>query len=217
MLNELLAWYLAPWRRIGRAPFNTALVVANLPSMVLSFSGSGDGGPGMFEMAKSLMGGGGIPTTPQEADRANASAQAATDFLSGMMGNGAAAHHAGMADYLDVAVWLLLVPLVMMRLRDTGRAGTSLWVFVAMVYATVALELVSVLTGADFGVMGTGLYLLSGAVVAWLCLAPPGEPARGVEDYPDPFRGASPPNAAADGVTPPESSGKVPADDAYTP
>ena len=39
MLNEALAWYLAPWRKIGRAPFNTVLFVAFLVPFLIAGAG----------------------------------------------------------------------------------------------------------------------------------------------------------------------------------
>ena len=47
MLNDLLGWYIAPWRRMNRATFNVIMLVITLPGFALQALGWGDGLSGM--------------------------------------------------------------------------------------------------------------------------------------------------------------------------
>lgn len=53
-LQEFLAWYLAPWRRIGRKPFNIALFVATIPGLIFMVVGFGNSAGNFLEPLMNL-------------------------------------------------------------------------------------------------------------------------------------------------------------------
>jgi hypothetical protein len=165
---EFVNWYLAPWRKIGRAPFNTILGLAAVPGLVLwglgfgesmsglagIFSGAADAGQQLQNLH---------PDTPQMTNMVNS-------LLTGTPpgpGGGGGFDWSGVGAWVDGLIWLALVPLVRMRVRDLGyRRGWSHWGWLGAVYAGTVLDLLS-----KFGVPGLEGLATAGAVVSFVLLA----------------------------------------------
>jgi hypothetical protein len=135
-LQELLDWYLAPWRRIGRWGFNTALTVASLPGLVMMFIGFGD-------MASSVFGGLG-----QMQDMMNSGDPTQMlNGLQGMMGGTAGHHHFDWSGFINGLCFVALIPFCRMRLRDMGWFGWPEVVWTVLLNASVVAGLVEAVTG----------------------------------------------------------------------
>jgi uncharacterized membrane protein YhaH (DUF805 family) len=226
MIDDFLAWYLAPWRRIGRAPFNTAVVVATIPSMVLSLTGMVEGAKGLLGPLMGLMGGGSGGGTPDLAGMMNgdfgggngggpdpAQLQKALDQLQ-QGASAPAPHGVAWGDVLDSGIWLALLPLVMMRLRDMGKSGVMLWVFIVLLYAPILMQLAAAFAGDVFGTAQTVAGFVSFVLLAWMCVAKSHREERPADAaYLAPRAPMPPPG----GMTGGGNSGKVGPDDAYTP
>lgn len=189
MLNEFIAWYFSPWRKIGRTPFNTALLLVNLPGLVSCVAGKSapSQGGGNMSLMNTLMGGQGIGENGM-ADVQNLFANATTTPTEAGL---------GAADWAVLGIWLAFIPLVQMRLRDMGFKRQTVWSLTGVIYTCVGMEIISGLAGADlFGWVDTLAYMVSGAFVLWLCLAPsavterpvPVTPSRDDTDPFPPFR-----------------------------
>lgn len=186
MLNEFFAWYMAPWRRIGRAPFNTVVALASVPSMLLGVMGMAQGAGGMLGPLGDMMNAGqslqnavdGAPPTDVHALE-----QALNHMQNAGTGMQQAPGFSFNTGWLDTAIWLALIPLVHMRLRDVGVKPKNVWVWTALLYAGMLMSLVDDVAGQDiFGWWATLAGLVNLVGLGWLCLAP--SKARGVTDGP---------------------------------
>ncbi len=130
---SFLDWYLAPWRRISRGGFATALTLVTLPGLfVMIFGWGGSAGHYLSPLLDMMAGG-----DPLVA-------------LNGLMAAGTGAEPAFTVDWTGVMNSLLLlalVPLCRMRLRDMGWYGWQEMVLTAVFNVSVAGGLVECLTG----------------------------------------------------------------------
>lgn len=178
MVNGFLDWYLSPWRRINRAVFNIVLFAATLPGFLLSVLGLTNGAGGvlgsmmdMMNAAKSL---GAMPEDPTALQSALENMQKAGQGFEGASSTTqAVAHGLPWDTIVDGTIWLVLLPLVMMRLRDMGKGRRTVLVFTVLVYMGVVMDLwVDVGLPDWFGGWKTAADVVSFVIVLWLCVAP---------------------------------------------
>ncbi|MFZ2587784.1 MAG: hypothetical protein WAZ18_06690 [Alphaproteobacteria bacterium] len=177
---EALDWYLAPWRKIGRGTFNVVVGVASLITPLLGLMGFvGSVGSVLGPFGSLLDGGksleaamnGTPPPDVQALEQALHHVQTAGEGFSAAAGPAAAGIN--WAGGLDILIWVALIPLVLMRLRDMGKRGNALYALAGAVYAGMVMGSVSTLVGRDvFGWWGTAASVVSFGVLAWLCVAP---------------------------------------------
>lgn len=176
-LIQGLSWYLSPWRRIGRGTFNLVLAVAAVPSLLLGVWGMVDGvggllAPlaGMLDASRSLQQGVGAAGGPDAGLLGDA-----LRHMQGLGGNsGAPAPVASLAwaELLDLTIWLALLPLMQMRLRDMGVVARNIWPLTAVLYAGLLADDAKALVGVD---LLAGWGWLAGFVgfvlLAWMTVA----------------------------------------------
>lgn len=171
-------WYLSPWGRMNRTVFNTVLVVASLPGFLLSMMGltSGAGGVlgGLMDMMAAAKNLGGLPDDPTALEGALLNMQKAGE---GFEAAGAehAAHAAGLPwdAIANGAIWLVLLPVVMMRLRDMGKKPRTVLILAGLVYVGVVMDLwVDVGLPDLFSGFKLGADIVGFVLIGWMCLAP---------------------------------------------
>lgn len=178
-MNELLTWYLAPWRRVGRATFNTVIALASVPSlllMLLGLAGSAGGvlGPftdllGASQGLQTALGGAGAPPDAQGLQQALQHMQG----LSNPPPTSATPPSSNLGLWMDMLIWLALIPLVAMRLRDVGIKSNNILIGLVAVYAGMLMDFTTHLTSTHlFGWVGTVAGLVGFITLAWLCMAP---------------------------------------------
>lgn len=178
MVRVFLDWYLSPWRRVNRAVFNVVLFAATLPGLVLSVMGFTSGAGGvlgslmdMMNAAKNL---GAVPEDPTALQRALETMQrAGQGFEAVGAEHAAAAAELPWDTIVNGAIWLVMLPLVMMRLRDMGKGQRAVLVITVLVYVGVVMDLwVDVGLPDWFGGWKTAADVVGFIIVMWLCVAP---------------------------------------------
>lgn len=160
-VQDFLGWYLAPWTRVDRKGFNTALLIASVPGLLLMFVGFGD-------MTSSVLGGlGQLKDLGSGGDPMQM-----VNGLEGML----APQPAGNVPFdwsglINGLCFVALIPFCRMRLRDMGWFGWQEVVWTVVLNASVVAGMVEVVTGRDvlpwgwlFGLLNFGGYL-------WLAMA----------------------------------------------
>lgn len=176
-IEQWLAWYLAPWRRMGRGPFNTVLAVAAIPSMLLGVWGLVDGVGGILSPLTQMMDAG--RSLQQGVGGAGVDAGALGEAMRQMQGAGEGLASGGdgaggfaWAELLDLAIWLALLPLMQMRLRDMGVAPKNVWVWTAILYAGMVVSDVQALTGVNlFGGWSWLVGVVGFVLLGWMTVA----------------------------------------------
>jgi uncharacterized membrane protein YhaH (DUF805 family) len=164
--QEFLSWYLAPWRRIGRGSFNIALVAVTVPGMLLMVLGWGSHAGNFLGPVMNIMDMG----HQMEAMNSNVETQGNVadvqrrleSFKDSSMGNimgtasGKPADDKGVdwSGLLNALLLLGMVPMVAMRLRDMGKTGWVVWMWVVLFNVSVVDSLISSLLG--FGIVPMG-------------------------------------------------------------
>lgn len=189
MFQEFVNWYAAPWSRIGRSGFNIAWLVASLPSLLGMLFGVGEAAGGGLGPIMDMMG----ASQGFQTGDAAAMQSALANLQQHAETPAAAAAGIDWFWWLDSAAWVVMFPLVLMRLRDVGiKNGPRLWMWAGAFYAGTVLAWLQELLMFDMGMAaGVLLGVVGFGVMAWLCVAPTA--AR----------------TAPHGVTPPPPSGRV--------
>lgn len=178
-LQAFLAWYLAPWRRIGRKEFAIALTVATVPGLILMVVGLGDSAGHFFGPLMNLANmGQGMDAAVNSGDVAalqghmNSMGNSFSSF-GNLLGGGQAeqAFHVDWSGAFNNVLLLALLPLTRMRLRDMGWFGKQELALTLAFNLSVFGSLVDSLTGWNplpmaslFGILNFGGYM-------WLSMA----------------------------------------------
>jgi uncharacterized membrane protein YhaH (DUF805 family) len=159
-ITEFLAWYLAPWRRIGRTPFNVVFGLISIIPLAISLGGLG----GM------LAGGTDTMQAIQNIQQGNMAAMGQLEgTLRGLASVPPAQTPMPWADMINAVLIVLLIPLVRMRLRDIGwQTPTMHWGGLAIVVGPVFLALLKVL-GVEIP-MGFTFTIMQCVVLGLLCI-----------------------------------------------
>ena len=175
LIEDFIAWYVAPWGRMDRKEFALVLTLASLPGVLFWLIGFGDtlaGIPGMFK---------------------NLSSMDVQGMMAAMNGGGAAkGFHVDWAGVVNNLCFLITVPACAMRLRDMGYLNRTAWVLSAIINVYVVEALVISLSGYDVVPFGWGFTILSFAGYTWLTFArgkprmKPSERIPGPEAYREP-------------------------------
>lgn len=158
-VQEFFAWYLAPWRRMGRGPFNVVVGVVTAVPLLLSLAGAGEYvGMGAHALdAIQQVQGGDLSKVPDVANL--------------LSGNGAPQEATGLpwGDMLEVALMLALIPLFRMRLRDIGWRD-PLWHFTGLVLVMLpVLDKMLHIVGTGLP-WGSAFGIIQFVVLAILCM-----------------------------------------------
>jgi uncharacterized membrane protein YhaH (DUF805 family) len=202
-LQEFLAWYLAPWRRIGRKEFGIALTVATIPSIIIMFMGFGSGVGGFLDPIMQLSGVGqqvgNLELETNTADRSIGSEQLKGMGFAPQLSNPLASKAApapvkhsvpAQPSFLGKIDWsgiinglclLAMVPLSRMRLRDMGWFGWQENFLTVVFNISVVEGLIQSISGFDLLPMGTMFGFLNFLGYAWLSLAK-GKPREAVHE-----------------------------------
>jgi hypothetical protein len=79
----------------------------------------------------------------------------------------------GLLGLVDPLIWLALMPLVHMRLRDMGVSSNMIWWWTAAVYLGMAMDAVEKGLGTPlFGWWSTVAGVVGFITLGWICLAP---------------------------------------------
>lgn len=140
-VNNFLSWYLSPFARVGRKVFNMAISLMFLPFLFISFAGLVD----MADTVASSVGSN--PLAILDMLQGDKDAPFPWDKL------------------LKSLVFLALVPLFMMRARDAVYPEWTAYI----VAAYAVLDIVTLLTGESFGIIGVLLGLAFFVVTTLLC------------------------------------------------
>jgi hypothetical protein len=177
-VQAFLNWYLSPWQRVNRMVFNVVLFAASLPGLLLSVAGFTNGAGGvlgslmdMMAAAKNL---GALPEDPAGLQSALENMQKAGQGFEAA-GAERVVQAVGLPwdTLVDGAIWLVLLPLVMMRLRDMGRKQRMVLVFTVFIYLGVVMDLwVDVGLPDLFGGWKTLADVVGFVLIGWLCVAP---------------------------------------------
>lgn len=72
---------------------------------------------------------------------------------------------------LNFLIYLALIPIVMMRLRDLGKWGNTLYVYTGVVYSGIAIESTKSLLHIQFPMLlSASAGILSFIMISWLCM-----------------------------------------------
>lgn len=205
-MDEFLNWYLAPWRKIGRGPFNTIVFAVAVPGMLLWFVGFGESASGVGGMLGNLMDmGSGMQNVANGGGDLTHMANTLMGMVSDTAPMGAEpARHAfdwgALGGWVDSLLWLMCLPLVRMRVRDMGYANTTVghWLWVAAAFAGTLPDLFTKLGVPGFEGMSTWGSIIAFIGLLVLCVkghaqpprdehfiyTPPASKAPGNEDFP---------------------------------
>ncbi|HEX2859932.1 MAG TPA: hypothetical protein VHP58_07040 [Alphaproteobacteria bacterium] len=184
-MNEFLSWYLAPWRKIGRGPFNTLVFAVAVPGMLLWFVGLGESASGVGGMIGTLLD---MSSGMQNVANAGGDLTHMANEMMGVvsstvpMGEAPVAHGfdwGALGGWVDSLLWLLCLPLVRMRVRDMGYANDTVghWLWVAAAFAGTVPEVLTKLGIPGFESMGTWGSIIAFVGLLVLCVkGPPREP-----------------------------------------
>jgi hypothetical protein len=178
-MDELLNWYLAPWRKIGRGPFNIILLAVSIPGFLFSVMGWGSGVGGLAGMFGSLMDMG------QQFQHADGSLTSSMNTLLGMTSPAPAVPAAssvnwgGIGNWVNNLLFLACIPIARMRLRDLGYAnsGVGQWVWLVLLFAGTVVDILYSVGVPGLGSLDTWTSVTAFVGLAVLCAksAPPKE------------------------------------------
>ena len=172
ILENFLAWYLAPWRRIGRKEFGLALTLATVPSLIIMVLGWGSSAGSFIDPLMSLAG---IGQQLSNGGGDMGSLQASLEKLqAGATAVPAAKAVVASFDWsglLNGLCLLAMIPIGRMRLRDMGWFGWQENVLTVIFNISVVEGLLQSLTGYDLLPWGTLWSLLNFAGYGWLTFA----------------------------------------------
>ena len=190
-LQVFLNWYLNPRGRMKRGMFNVVFFVAFIPVIFIKVMDmaenttqkAGEYAPVMNMLKDGLSGKNNIDSRDvqgflrkSESTR-NATRQMmdAFDFQSlekasvGIKEKPKSGLDLG--DFLSFLIYLGLIPIVMMRLRDLGKWGNALYVYTAVVYSGILVDSAKSLLHMDFPIsVSAAASILTFVLVSWLCM-----------------------------------------------
>lgn len=151
-LESFLAWYLAPWRRIGRKEFGIALMLATVPGLLIMAFGLGSSAGSFIDPVMNVMdvgqqlsnSGGDLGSLQGSLEKLQTSVTADSEVSEAFDWSG----------LLNGLCLLAMVPLVRMRLRDMGWFGKQELVLTVVFNIAVVGGLMKSVTGLDLLPMG---------------------------------------------------------------
>jgi hypothetical protein len=178
MFEDFLAWYLAPWRRMGRKEFGIILTLATVPGIVIMLVGWGSGAGSVLEPILGFMGAGQQlgQTFNNAGDLANLQ-QGLERMQSGLTGLGSSAPAAPAVSHFDwgglinALCLLACVPMCRMRLLDMGWVGWQSLTLLALINLATVGDLVHVVSGFDVLPAAWVFSMLNFCGYFWLMLA----------------------------------------------
>lgn len=194
-LQVFLNWYLNPRTRMKRGLFNIIFFLAFIPVLYVKFMDIAEStsqktnqyAPVMNMLKDGLSGNQSldsmdmdIESTLKRSEQTRESTRALMDvFDFQSFQNEAATGKApepekgkGLGDILSFLIYLSLIPVVMMRLRDLGKWGDSCYIYTGLVYSGIALDSLKNLLGLSFPLLLTSAAgILSFVLISWLCMA----------------------------------------------
>ncbi|MCP5405540.1 MAG: hypothetical protein H6922_04900 [Pseudomonadaceae bacterium] len=177
-MNDWLAWYVAARGRVGRGVFNWVLVAASVPGLLFGVYGMADSAGGLLAPLLGLLDAG--QSLQQGVGNGGLDPYALGDAMRQMQSAGegfAAAGEVGgpsfaWAELVDMLIWLALVPLMLMRLRDAGVREARLWWWLVFMYAGMLMADVEAMADANlFGWWDWPLGFVGMLVLGWLTIA----------------------------------------------
>ena len=161
-IEVFLSWYLGVRTRMNRGTFNAVFLLASLPVLMLNLQGFGENvskmseqGVNMSQAAGSLMDsftGAHASSDPQqllrELDQQRQGLQDASKMMDVFTGKGDVDEvddgSMSLQDWskdLDILIYLLMIPVVRMRLRDGGKwDGLGHWFILFAAYSALLLD-----------------------------------------------------------------------------
>lgn len=186
-MDEFLNWYLAPWRKIGRGPFNTIVFAVAIPGMLLWFVGFGESASGVGGMIGNLMdmGAGGVGGMQNAANGGGDLTHMVNTVLGPMASDAPlpaspAIPWGAIGGWVDSLLWLLCLPLVRMRVRDMGYANDTVghWLWVAAAFAGTLPDLFTKLGVPGFESLSTWGSVIAFVGLLVLCIKGHAQPPR---------------------------------------
>jgi hypothetical protein len=191
-LQVFLNWYLSPRTRMKRGLFNVVFFLAFIPVLYVKFmdmtestSQKADQYAPMMSMLKSGLSGEqnldatdiqGILKRSEQTRENTRDLMEVFDFQSFQNPNleeptSKSKKKTGLGEILNFLIYLGLIPIVMMRLRDLGKWENSCYIYTGLVYGGIALDSLKSLLGMSFPLWLTSAAgILSFILISWLCM-----------------------------------------------
>lgn len=188
-LDRFLNWYLGERTKMGRGLFNAVFFLSMLPVFfiqVTEFAGGASEKANQFAPMVGLMRDmtqGGNHFDARDVEGVLEYTERSHEAMDGLM------EGFGIRDdfsyqppktkssfnkiaLINILIYIVLVPIVMMRLRDLAKWGNTLYVYTGLVYSGIALDAFKNLFGLT---LPLSLSVTSGALtfilLSWLCMA----------------------------------------------
>lgn len=190
-LQVFLNWYLNPRGRMKRGMFNVVFFVAFIPVIFIKVMDmaesttqkAGEYAPVMNMLKDGLSGKNNIDSRDvqgflrQSENTRDATRQMMDAFNFQSLEKASVGIEdkpeggLDLGNFLNFLIYLALVPIVMMRLRDLGKWGNSLYVYTAAVYSGILIDSFKALLGMNFSVsISAAGSILSFILISWLCM-----------------------------------------------
>lgn len=188
-IKVFLNWYLNPRTRMKRGLFNVVFFLAFVPvlfikviDMAESTGQKADEYAPVMNMLKQGLSGGnnydtldveGVLRQSENTRDATRELMSALDFQSFGKSKPAPTKQKSfnLGEVLNFFIYIALVPIVMMRLRDLGKWGDSLYLYTGLAYSGIFLDIVKSLFGFNVPLLVTSAAgVLSFVLISWLCM-----------------------------------------------
>lgn len=189
-IETFIKWYFGERTRLKRGMFNVIFFLAFIPVLFVKFNEmtekavnkSDQYAPVMNMLKSTLEGGGHIDARDVEGvlRRSENTRETTRDLMDEFdfesLGETSAVSskndNPSLGDGLNFLIYLVLVPIVMMRLRDLGKWNEQLYIFTGLVYSGVIVDAGKSLLSMSFPLWLSGLAgVISFVLISWLCMA----------------------------------------------
>ncbi|MFT7432931.1 MAG: uncharacterized membrane protein YhaH (DUF805 family) [Alphaproteobacteria bacterium] len=185
-LNKFLSWYLSERTRLTRGIFNIIFFVAFIPVLFIKMNTGvemvtqqADKYKPLMDIAEQALEGvngydvydvkGAMDKSQKTRD---VTRQLMRDFGVGAPQKSTSEKGVGIADILNLVIFIALIPVVHMRLRDLGKWGNEMWLYTALVYSGIAADSLKSVLGISLPFVLTAvLGILTFILLSWLCMA----------------------------------------------
>ena len=85
---------------------------------------------------------------------------------------------------LNFLIFLALIPIVQMRLRDMGKWGAEVWVYTGLIYGSIVLDSLTSLISITFPFLLTATAsVLTFILISWVCVGKTSNRANNTKNY----------------------------------
>lgn len=199
--NSFINWYLGERTRIARGLFNVVFFIAFIPVLFIKMNDGlelvtkkADTYKPLLDMAEQMMGGGREHNQPDAYDaygngdaydieKVLQKSQNTRDITRQLMrdlsmaGQGEPSAQSknkptSFGDILNLLIFIGLIPIVHMRLRDIGKWNTEMWVYTAFIYSGIVSDSLKSIFNISFPFVVTSvLGVVTFIMLTWLCIA----------------------------------------------